>query len=230
MKKALSLLGTCATAIALMLAAPASATQMTYSTTEAFALANIDGTTSVSFAGFNTALGTLLGVQLSFVVTETLTNTLTNFGNASGTFGNPKVVQATSTIVATGPLGLTTSNVLTTTGLSGVLAAGTSISSTASITGIQSGVATLLSSVTSLSKYLGTAVSEDVTVTDSGSASGSAASGAGAVLGNFYSGNSYGSVTLTYIYDTTTNVPEPATIALFALGLLALTQWRRRQG
>ena len=138
------------------------------------------------------------------------------------------VSTATSTITVTGPLGLTTINQLTTSplyaGNVGSLAdnGNTSVAvATNTVTGIASPVNTITGNPTSLASYLGATNTVTISVNGVGSQSGSLPPG----VFNSYSGSSNGVVYLQYIYD----IPEPASIALFAVGLLALTQLRRRK-
>jgi len=228
MKKLASLLVSFAAALSFVAAAPASATILTTPWQSGnFNLATVDGSAKVNFSGFDSSLGTLVGVTIKFIVNESLSDIIYNFNNYAVTVGNPNGVSATSTITATGPLGLTTVNQLTTSPLyAGVVGANTgagyvptTVSNT--VSGIASPVNTINGNPTTLASYLGASNTVSINVNGVGSQSGSLPPG----VFNSYSGNSNGVVYLQYIYD----IPEPASMALFAVGLLALTQLRRRK-
>jgi len=228
MKKLASLLVSCAAALSFVAAAPASATILTTPWQSGnFNLATVDGSATVNFAGFDSSLGTLVGVTIKYIVNETLTDTIYNFNSNAVTVGNPNGVSATSTITAKGPLGLTTVTQLTTSPLYAGLVDGNggSVFSTHAITntvnGIASPVNTLNGNPTTLASYLGASNTVSIAVNGVGSQSGSLPPN---VL-NGYSGSANGVVYLQYLYD----IPEPASMALFAVGLLALTQLRRRK-
>ena len=227
MKKLMSLLTSCVAAIGFVAAAPASATPLTTAWQAVdFSLASINDSTSLNFFGFDSKLGSLTGVVIKFTLTETLTDTIYNFNSKPVTVGFPNPVSATSTITAFGPLGLKTVNQLTTPGFSGVIAGAvngvpTQKSSTITATNITSGPATITGDAIQLAKYVGGTNSIVIGVDGYGTQNGSLANN---VLTG-YDGNAYGTVYMQYIYD----IPEPATIALFAMGLLALTQLRRRK-
>ncbi|MFJ3054902.1 choice-of-anchor E domain-containing protein [Herbaspirillum sp. NPDC087042] len=212
-----------------MAAAPASATTLTTSWQSAnFSLASVDGTAQVNFAGFDSSLGTLVGVTIKYIVNETLSDLVYNSNNYAVTVGNPVGLSATSTITVTGPLGLTTVSQLTTSplyaGNVGSLADNNNqaaVVATNTVTGIASPVNTITGNPTTLASYLGASNTVTIGVKGVGSQSGSLPPG----VFNSYSGSSNGVVYLQYIYD----IPEPASIALFAVGLLALTQLRRRK-
>ena len=83
------------------------------------------------------------------------------------------------------------------------------------------GLAAAMKLSATLAGYLGASNTVSIAVNGVGSQSGSLPPN---VL-NGYSGSANGVVYLQYIYD----IPEPASMALFAVGLLALTQLRRRK-
>ncbi|QDD67163.1 choice-of-anchor E domain-containing protein [Herbaspirillum seropedicae] len=231
MKKFSSLLVSFAAAASFMAAAPAHATLTTVTSAwqqAAFDLPTIDASATVQFNGFNASLGKLIGVTVKFIMDETLTDTIYNFNTRAVTVGNPRPVFATSTITATGPLGLSTVNQLTTTPqFAGVVPAAPALGSFGSksisntVTGIQSGPVTVNGTPASLAAYIGGQNSVTINVDGEGSQSGSLPPN----VMNGYSASANGMVYLQYIYQ----VPEPASMALFALGLLALTQLRRRK-
>lgn len=228
MKKFASLFASCAAALSFVAAAPASATALTTPwQSGTFSLATLDSTANVTFAGFDTSLGSLIGVSIKYVVNEVLADTIYNFNPYDVTVGNPTPVSATSTITAAGPLGLSTITQLTTSPLFAGLVQGNGgqVFSTYTISNVvndvTSAVGTISGNSTTLANYLGNTNTVSITVSGVGSQSGSLPVN---VL-NGYSGSSNGIVYLQYIYD----IPEPATIALFAMGLLALTQLRRRK-
>ena len=207
--------------------APAGATVLnTPWQSTAFNFADLDGSQSVSFNGFNTALGNLVGVSLKFVLNETLSNIVFNLGKAAN-IGNPLAVSATSTITATGPLGLTTVNQLTTPGFKGVASTGYAVIGTTSLRGFEVGPNTLNGDAVSLAKYIGGTNSVTINLTSAGTQSGSLARD---VLTGYF-GSADGVVSLQYLYDRSSykEIPEPGAIALLALGLLVLSQWRRRK-
>ncbi|NUU01822.1 choice-of-anchor E domain-containing protein [Herbaspirillum robiniae] len=222
MKKILSLLTSCAAALSFMAAAPASATVLTTPWQSAeFSLDSIDASQNLSFTGFDSTLGTLIGVVIKFTMSETLVDTIYNFTSHLVTVGVPNGVSATSTVTASGPLGLQTVNQLTTTPYTGTIAAGANNQVTATLNDVNSGPSSISGNPSSLAAYIGGTNSVTIAVSSVGSQSGSLQPG---VLTG-YDGSSRGVVYLQYIYD----IPEPASIALFALGLLALTQLRRRK-
>lgn len=216
---ALSLLAACVS-----FAAPASATVVTSAgQTAAFDFSSVNDNATLDFNGFNAALGTLVGVIIQFTLNETLTDDIFNFGNHPVTIGIPNAISATSTITASGPLGLTVVNTLNTSGFVGTVPVGgpTMIETASSPSNFLVGPVTLSGNATSLASYIGgtnaVVIAVSGTGTQNGSLPPSAFSG--------YLGTANGVVTLQYEYD----IPEPGSIALFALGLIALAAWCRRK-
>ena len=130
---------------------------------------------------------------------------------------------AAMAITASGPLGLTSVSQLTTTPYAGNVAAGLSTIGVATLNNATVGPTQLNGNMTTLASYVGGTNSVTITVDGVGSQSGSLSP---SVLAG-YNGSANGVVYLQYIYA----IPEPAVVALFALGLLMLgaVTMRRRQ-
>lgn len=223
-KQITSLLSALAATVALLAAAPASATIVSSDwQSESFSFSSVNASTTLQFDGFSSGLGTLLGVVIKFTLNETLSNVVFNFGNTPAAVGNPVKVSATSTITASGPLGLTSVSQLTTTPYAGNVAAGLSTIGVATLNNATVGPTQLNGNMTTLASYVGGTNSVTITVDGVGSQSGSLSP---SVLAG-YNGSANGVVYLQYIYA----IPEPAVVALFALGLLMLgaVTMRRRQ-
>ncbi|MFJ3054900.1 choice-of-anchor E domain-containing protein [Herbaspirillum sp. NPDC087042] len=224
-KHLLSLFSAFVATLALLGPAPASATIVTSGwQSQSFNFSTVNASTNLSFDGFDASLGTLLGVVIKFSLNETLNDLAFNMGNSALTVGNPVKVSATSTITASGPLGLTTVNQLTTTPYSGSVTTGLSTIGTATLSNYMVGPTQLNGNMSTLGAYIGGSNSVTIAVTGVGTQSGSLSPS----VMTGYNGSANGIVYLQYIYA----IPEPTMLALFALGLLMLTAttWRRRQG
>lgn len=223
-KQIVSLLSAFVAVFALLGSAPASATIITSPWQSAtFNFTTVNASANLTFNGFDPSLGTLLGVVIKFTLNETLTDKVYNFGDPA-LIGAPFAVSATSTITASGPLGLHSVNQLTTTPFSGTVQSGPAVIGTATATALDVGPSTLNGNPNTLGAYIGGTNNVTINVTGYGTQNGSLSPD----VFSGYSGSANGIVYLQYIYA----IPEPAAIALFALGLLLMmgvAQWRSRQ-
>jgi len=222
-KQIVALLSVCITTLSLLWAAPVSASVLTTPwQSQSYNFATFNQSANLSFNGFNSSLGSLIGVIIEFTLTESLKDQLYNFNDAPVAVGTPVSDSATVTVSVTGPHGLSNVNVLSTSSFHGIAPVGLSTAGSASLTNFLVGPEKLSGNPISLASYIGGTDIVAINVSDFGTQSGSLAPN---VLTS-YSGSANGIVSLQYEYET----PEPAAIALFALGLLILSQWRRRKG
>lgn len=223
-KKIVSLLSAFAATFALLGPAPASATVLTTDWQSAsFNFSSVNASANLAFDGFNSSLGSLIGVVIKFTLNEVLNDRAFNFSDSPAQVGAPNPVSATSTITASGPLGLTSVNQLTTPGYTGAVASGLTTIGSASLTNFLVGPVQLNGNPVSLANYIGGTNSVTIAMTGTGTQNGSLSPD----VMTGYLGTASGIVYLQYIYA----IPEPAAIAVFALGLLLLSvaMWRRRQ-
>jgi hypothetical protein len=216
---ALGLLAAC-----LFTAPPASATVVTSAWQNAtFNFASIDDNTTLNFDGFDSGLGRLIDVVLKFTLNETLINDVFNFGRAPVRIGSPGAVSATSTVTVSAPLSMTLTNSFSTPGFVGMVPVGgpTQVKTATLPIDFLVGIVTRAGDPLSLAAYIGGSNSVAIDVTGFGNMSGTLPA---AVFAG-YEGSSYGVVSLQYQYD----VPEPASIALFSLGLIGLAAMLRRR-
>lgn len=212
-----------------VLAAPASAAIITQTQTQGFGFASLNGTTTVSFNGFNSSLGTLLEVVVSFSAQMSLASTavVNPAGSGNTLAGSPNPISAI------GSLTLTSSSLTFFTTLTSNLATpgftGTVFDNQTNTLGTATGpLSSSSGSITNpllLSQYIGGPSLVSLTMTSTGTQGGSVPSN----VFTSNTGNSEGSMTVVYRYNDGVSTPEPATMAVLGAGLLALGVARRKR-
>jgi hypothetical protein len=211
-------------AACLSFATPASATLVNGAwQSAAFAFSDVNDDAELSFNGFDASLGSLVGVIIEFTLNESLSENIFNTGSHSVLVGRPNQVSSTSTITASGPLGLSVVNQLSTPGFFGTVpgAGLTTVATVNTPANFLVGPASISGNPVALNTYIGGVNTVVIDVAGFGTQSGSLPPGAFAG----YVGESNGIVYLQYVYD----IPEPGSIALFGLGLIGLAVWRHRK-
>jgi hypothetical protein len=183
----------------------------------------IDDNTTLNFNGFDAGLGRLMKVILKFTLNETLTDDVFNFGHGPVRIGAPGAVSATSVITLSAPLGMILTNSFSTPGYVGMVPLGgpTMVESATLPLDFLVGIVSRSGTPISLAAYIGGSDSVAIDVTGFGNQIGTLPVGVFAG----YDGSSNGLVSLQYEYD----IPEPASIALFSLGLIGLAAMLRRR-
>jgi PEP-CTERM motif len=212
---------------ALAFAQPASAGLVTDTQTlligsEASPLSTLStpSTVTLNFNQFDTTLGTLMSVTISLSDSSTVVSQAQNGTSSQGNFTN---FENTGTLTVTGPDSTTTSTSLSTTPGSGMVSPGSTITVATAVSNFLSSGPT---AVTTLTAYEGVGAGTFNVI--AGASNSFSGSGGGIV---FSGGNTsvYGSVTITYTYSSA--VPEPASMAMVAIGLggvFVVRRFRRR--
>lgn len=212
---------------------------LTTTQTQSFNFANLDDSTTLSFDGFDSALGILRSFHFEWTLDKTLNNNVYNFGTGPVSIGTPLALSAilTTTFTGSNASGLLFSdiNTLTTPGFAGIVPAGFTQVGTASAVGLTGGFvfcndgSCLPNVVTSLNGYIGGVNFLSLAIANSSSQSGSASGG---TVFAGYNGAATGTVNLFYDYDlipTTGNVPEPAILGLVGIGVAGFAASRKKK-
>lgn len=189
-------------------------------------------TTTLSFNGFNSALGTLNSVHFVWTLDQTLNNTVINTNPGPSSVGNPVPLTATATTTFTGTgaaVLLTGTNTLTTPGFTGTVPGAMAVTTvgTASVLGMTGGVclsndASCGAGNTNLAAYIGGLNLFNIDIAGVGNQGGTVPAGV------FSGNNSNASGSVSIAYDYTAKVPLPATSALMLIGLVGMAGLRRK--
>jgi hypothetical protein len=190
---------------------------ISYSTT--IATSAVSFSQSLSLQKFDTSLGTLTGVTLGLTNNATANVDVANFTAFSQAFIN---ATAAIPVTLTGPDGSFVSATATAGPFNNTAAPG--LNAFSGLTATNSNTFSVLPANWSSYEGLGFATAAFIASATTGVFSGSS------VPGVFFGGsaNAGGTATVTYTY-TTSEVPEPATMAILGAGLLGLGTARRRR-
>jgi hypothetical protein len=190
-------------------------------------LQNYFNTNSTAFSLFNPNQGTLAAVFISLSSTSTVSS---GVKNDSAVYTNGFTVSSTDQVTVTGLDHSTTEMAqLASNQVSGTINPSSKLTNLGPVTGTSSSVSV---SQADISDYIGAGTSE-LSVSGSTSVFGTVTSGDANPQISFSSAALFsGTITITYEYVPAVSVPEPASIALVAIGLggfAAATRLRRRK-
>lgn len=185
-----------------------------------------------SFNGFDSALGTLNSVHFIWTLDQTLNDTVLNTNAGSSFVGNPVhlTATATTTFSGTGIASLINdTTTLTTAGFIGSVPGGFAVTTVGTVSAVGLTGAVCLSNDascglgnTNLSAYVGGLNLVNIDLASSGTQGGTVPAGV-------YSGNNSNATgSLGIFYDYSAPIPEPASTALFYIGLLGMLSLRRK--
>ncbi len=186
----------------------------------------LNGTQTLLFDGFDIAGAILQSVHITFTADTVLNNVarVVPFGAGNQSVGNPTALTASAFLSVTGSAGLSATANVSTPGFVGTVIDNNTTQVVGTVSQTLSGSSDLFSPPTNLSAYIGGTNAVSLLLSSFGTQGGSVPDEV--LTGN--NGSAFFTVKLQYDYDVV-GTPEPASVAVLGLGMLALGAYRRRR-